>query len=517
MKLVVSRVYNLLEDIQMAEILSDETIAEKVPSMEKISKELSLHEINTCAISDVNDPYFKSVEKRILRKFDFIVIPCLSLSYLYSNLDKSNIGNAQAAGMGEDLGLVGNQYGNVISLLFVTYVLFETPAALLLKRIGLKYSFSVLTLLFGILSLCTAFVNSYHSLLACRMVLGLCESGIIPIISVYLGMLYTKKEMAKRCSAIYCSSALAGAFGGLLAYGLLRIETNNWAGWRWLFAIEGALTILSFPILVLLLPSQPETVWWLTTEEKRILIIRFQLYPDFYQDEKFTWSEVKRSLLDPFNVLICLYEFCADLTLFGMSTFLPSLIKGMGYNKYITQLLTIPYYSIALISFIIIGYISDKIQHRGGFILVCLIIEIIGYAILIGSDILGVRYFGCMLIGFGMYVCSALSIMWANNNNAGYYKRATIGGMITTIGSLSGVLAGQVYTAETAPRFFKGLKVAMALTCVGFGLIVCIIIILHRRNAKNSKKLDELKEQGVDIDDLENPKDDRAVNFKFLL
>jgi MFS family permease len=297
---------------------------------------------------------------------------------------------------------------------------------------------------------------------------------------------------------------------------LIKINAHGWEGWRWLFAIEGALTIISTPILVVLLPTEKITEsWWLNEEEKKVLAIRMEEYPDFYQNEKFQWSEVRRSLLDINNVIICAYEFCADLTLFGISTFLPSIIRGMGYNKYETQLLTIPFYAIAFLSFVVVGYLSDRFNHRGGFILGGLLFEIIGYALLIGSETLGVRYFGCLLIGFGIYVCSALSIMWANNNNAGHYKRATMGGMITTIGSCAGVLAGQIYTTESAPLYLRGLKIAIGLTCFAFPLILVVMFSYNRINKKRAKILDE--QNGEEIKLIETPKDDRDLHYRFLL
>ncbi|KAH3670859.1 hypothetical protein WICMUC_004828 [Wickerhamomyces mucosus] len=488
--------------------------------LEKLGDRTSIDESTKIIdLSDltIDDPIYKEIEKRVIRKFDFIIIPCLSLVYLFSNLDKSNIGNAEAAGMAEDLGLINNQYGNAVSLLFVTYTIFETPVALCLKYIGAKTCLSLLVLCFGITSLCTSFVHNYKSLVAVRVLLGFFESGIIPIINVYLGMLYTRAEMAKRCSAVYSASAAAGGFGGLLAYGLIKIDARGWEGWRWLFTIEGALTICSVPIIACLLPNELTSVWWLSEDEKKVLKIRLTTHPDFFQDEKFSWSEVKRSFLDVNNILICCYEFCADLTLVGISTFLPSIIKGMGYNRYTTQLLTVPFYAISLISFIVVSYFSDKLKHRGGFLIGGLLFEIIGYAILIGTDSLGARYFGCMLIGVGMYVCSALCIIWINNNNAGHYKRATIGGMITTIGSCAGVLAGQIYTVESAPRYFKGLKIALSLTCTAIPFILAMMYIYHKRNVTRDTLIEEKRKNGEIMNLDEKPKDDRDINYRFIL
>lgn len=450
----------------------------------------------------VGSTAFHAVEQRVLRKFDFMVLPCIALCYLFSNLDKSNIGNANSAGMSADLGLSEQQYGNVVSLLFVTYVVFEVPFALALKYVGCKKLLTVLVFLFGVMSLCTAFVTGYGSLMACRILLGLCESGIIPIINVYLGMMYTKGEMAKRCSVVYSASALAGAFGGLLAYGILRIQ--GWDGWRWLFAIEGALTICAVPLVAVLLPNELTTVWWLNAEERQVLRVRLATYPDFFHDEKFSWSEVLRSAKDLNNVAICLYEFMVDYTLFGISTFLPSIIRAMGYDKYQTQLLTIPVYGAAFFSFVGVGYFSDKWTHRGGFLIGGAICEVIGYVILITTTPPGPRYVGCMFIGLGMYVCSALSILWANNNNAGHYKRATMGGMITSAGSLSGVLVGQVYKGH----FQKGFKIGLGLSS---GAIPIVCLVMWNLNRVNRKR----RHLGQDLE--RKAKDDRDVNFRFIL
>lgn len=466
------------------------------------SKAESINTTETKLSPEFTDGEFSEIERRLLKKFDFIVLPCIALIYLFSNLDKSNIGNANAAGMSTDLGLTEAQYGNVISLLFVTYVVFEVPFALLLKYVGCKKLLTVLVFAFGVVSLCTAFVTSYGSLLACRILLGFCESGIIPIINVYLGMVYTRGEMAKRCSFVYSASALAGAFGGLLAYGLIRIQ--GWDGWRWLFAIEGAMTVVSCPIIAILLPNELTNVWWLEQDEREVLKQRFATYPDFFHDEPFQWSEVLRSIKDINNIVICAYEFCVDYTLFGISTFLPSIIKTMGYDKYETQLLTIPVYAVAFLSFFIVAYISDLRQHRGGFLIFGAVFEVIGYIILVATTRSGPRYAGCMLIGVGMYVCSALSILWANNNNAGHYKRATMGGLITAVGSTSGVLIGQVYKGN----FHKGFSVGLGMSSAAIPMVIGVMYNLWATNRTRIA-------QGQDT--RLKAKDDRDVNFQFVL
>lgn len=463
-------------------------------------------------------PEFRETEKRVVRKFDFLIIPCLFIVFLFSNLDKSNIGNSETGGMGKDLNLKDNEYGNAVSLLYVTYVVFETPVALSLKYIGAKYLLSMTYLLFGVCCLCTSFAVDYHSLVACRMLVGLFESSTIPSIDVILSMLYTRGEMAKRCSVVYSAAAISGAFGGLLAFGLLQMDgVANWQGWRWLFAIEGGLSILGFPVLIILLPHDPRKVWWLTDEEKSVLSVRLEKYDDFHQDEKFSFKEVGRAFRDLSFYLFCSYQICADVTMFGISTFLPSIIKGMGFTSYSTQLMTIPIYFVSYLSFALVGYLSDKFGIRGIFLVACLSCEVIGYSILISVDSLGVRYYGCIMIAFGLYVGSGLSLMWLNNNVAGHYKRATASGMATTIGNIGGVVVGQTYTSDTAPRYFKGLKITLGLTCGGILFSSLIWGNFYRKNKMHERQMRQLEEDGdITSNDLVIVNDDSPA-FKFLL
>ncbi|KAH3686498.1 hypothetical protein WICPIJ_002515 [Wickerhamomyces pijperi] len=508
--------------------LTPATVTAVTTDIKDTASNLTLESNSNQLLEDLplSHPLVASHERSLIRKLDLLILPVISLIYFLSNLDKSNIGNAYTSGLPLSLNLKGNEYGNVISLLFVTYTVFETPVALSLKRIGAKYALSFLVFAFGVVSIGTSFVTNYPQLLTCRILLGMFESGIIPIINVYLAMLYTKHELAKRTAVVYSASALAGAFGGLLAYGLIKINVagSSWSddangSWRWLFAIEGGMTVLAVPLIWVFLPGgQLNQVWWVTKEERTVWAMRLQQREDFFQDDKFQWSEVLKSFTDMANVLVMLYEFCVDLTLVGISTFLPAIIKGMGtFDKYEIQLLTIPYYSLSFISFLVTCYLSDKYQHRGSFLLLGSIFEIIGYVILISTTSFRSRYAGCLVLSLGMYVCSSLSITWIQNNNAGHYKRATIGGMITTVGSLAGVLAGQIYTAESAPQYKKGLSVALGLSCLAFPLCLGMMGIYHYRNKKNMKKLQEVSVEDAGEKEGYRPKDDRDPRFKFIL
>lgn len=179
-------------------------------------------------------------EKDLVRKLDKFIIPTVMLTYLLCFLDRTNIGNARLFGLEEDLGLVGNQYQVAVAILFVPYVLVEIPSNLILKKFTPSRWISFITVGWGIASTLTGIVHNFTGLMICRVFLGLLEGGLFPGLTVYLTMFYTKKEIALRIGYLFVSSALAGACGGLLAYGIGFMDgVAGQSGWRWIFIIEG--------------------------------------------------------------------------------------------------------------------------------------------------------------------------------------------------------------------------------------------------------------------------------------
>ena len=135
-----------------------------------------------------------------------------------------NIGNARLYGLEQDLGLEGNQFQVAVSILFVTYLLFEVPSNLVLKRFTPSRWIAFITVSWGIVATLTGLVQNYGSLLACRLILGAVEAGLFPGLNVYLTFFYSKHELALRVGYLFVSAAVAGAIGGLLAYGIGHMD-----------------------------------------------------------------------------------------------------------------------------------------------------------------------------------------------------------------------------------------------------------------------------------------------------
>ena len=202
--------------------------------------------------------------------------------------------------MPQDIGLVGNQFGTATTLLFATYVTLEAPAAIVLKIIGPRILLTSCAFAWGCCTLCMGFISNVGGLYTCRLLIGLFEAGLIPCINVYLGMVYKKSERGKRSSIIFAFSALSSAFGGILAFGLTQINgPNGFQGWRWLFVVEGIMTIFAVPLFFWLFPTVPTNAWFLTEEEKGMMVIRYAQNPHWGIDEKFSWGAIISVIKDP--------------------------------------------------------------------------------------------------------------------------------------------------------------------------------------------------------------------------
>lgn len=136
----------------------------------------------------------RRMEKQALRKLDLRLAPLFAILYFVAYLDRSNIGNAAVAGLTEDLGLSGSQFSTAVSVFFATYVFFETPVVLFMKRVKPHRAIACMCFGWSAVTIGSAFVNNFRELIAVRLLLGLAEAGFFPCLSLYITMVYKREE-----------------------------------------------------------------------------------------------------------------------------------------------------------------------------------------------------------------------------------------------------------------------------------------------------------------------------------
>ncbi|KAF9871414.1 nicotinic acid plasma membrane transporter [Colletotrichum karsti] len=436
-------------------------------------------------------------EKKLVRKLDGWLSPMMIICFLVAYLDRSNIGNAAIA---------------------VTYIVFEIPASLILKKARPSRLIPFFILAWSATVVGSAFVTNYAGLLATRLLIGMFESGLFPCLTLYLSTFYKREEQARRISYLFVAAALSGAFGGLLAYGLTSLHgASGLAGWRWLFLIEGVISLAVGLAVILLLPDSFESAKWLTEDDKALMRIRAE-QARVYQGESETFdkAEVKLAFQDPKVWLSAGCQFCANTCSFGFGTFLPVIIRGFGYSSIKTQLLTVPVYIWASAVYLTIAYISDKINKRAVFMVPMALVTATGYALMLGVSMkaTSVQYFATFVTATGIYCVVGLNVTWVSNSNAGYFKRATAIGLQQTIGNSAGLMAGQIYRITASDgRYTIGHAVSLGtITVASVGYFTMWTILNRINNRRENMSIDE---RSREID--QGKKGDRHPDFRYTL
>ena len=181
----------------------------------------------------------RDFEKRLVRKTDLHMLPCLILMYLLNFLDRANLAQARQGSLEKDLGMTGTDFNFATSIFFVSYLVFQLPSNLLLTRLRPSLYLTSAMMLWGVVSACSGATKTYPQLIAVRILLGFVEAPFFPGAVFLMSSWYTRAELTRRMSYFYSGNALANMFGGLIGAAVLQnMEgAHGIAGWRWLFII----------------------------------------------------------------------------------------------------------------------------------------------------------------------------------------------------------------------------------------------------------------------------------------
>ncbi|KAI1850276.1 hypothetical protein JX265_002175 [Neoarthrinium moseri] len=437
--------------------------------------------------------------KSLTRKLDLRMIPIIMLLYLFSFLDRVNIGNAKLYGLEEDLGLVGNQYQICVSILFVTYCLFEVPSNLIIKKVKPDRYIAFITTSWGIVATLTGVCQSYGGLIAIRLVMGALEAGLFPGLVVYLTMFYKRDQLAVRVGYLFIASAVAGVVGGMIAYGIGFLDgSHGMRAWRWLMIIEGLPSVVIGIATYFILPESLEKAHFLTEEERQQLtIIRHEEIGQTKEAEKFHWADVKEGVKDWQVWIFAFSGFTNDIMFYGFSTFLPTIIKSIGsWSAIESQALTIPVYALGTGVYLVVANYASKNQLRGVVSASFGMISIIGYCMLIANRGAAVSYAGTFVIAVGLYVSVGLPLAWLPGNKPRYAKRAFAVGMQYFIGNTAGIVMPFLYTTASAPRYYTGYGVSIAAVFCSVCIFSFLAWYYTRVNRRRAAGLEDWKFEG---------------------
>ncbi|OKL57533.1 hypothetical protein UA08_07095 [Talaromyces atroroseus] len=431
-------------------------------------------------------------EAKLLRKIDWRVMPMLFVIYLVAFLDRVNISNALTLGIKTDLDLTGNRANTALVVFYAPYILFEIPSNLLLKKLNPHVWLSGCIVAFGVVMLGQAFVKSYGGLIATRFFLGLAEAGVFPGSFYLISFWYKREESQKRFTIYWSSVILAGAFGGLLATAISKMDgMRGLASWQWIFLLEGIAAILVGIAAFFFTCDFPREASWLTPEEKAFVVAKTK--SDESHNVAITKQDYINYFLDPKAYLGAVMYFTNEkplaivVPIYAFSYFAATIIQTLGYSTVETQLHTVPPFAATFVFAIILAVWSDRANIRYPFILFGDILIIIGLALLLtkhGKSNFSVEYLGIFFVTMGSFGAGAVIVCWILMNNHGHAERSISSGFTIGFGNAGGIVAVFAFLSKDAPYYTTGYWVLMSMTIVGVVTTVLYAFCVWREKRK---------------------------------
>ncbi|KAL8767204.1 MAG: hypothetical protein Q9209_006209 [Squamulea sp. 1 TL-2023] len=461
------------------------------------------------------------LEKALVKKIDLRLLPMLILMYLMNYLDRNNIAAARLAGLEEELELTGTQYLTCVSILFVGYILMQVPSNLFLNKIGRPSLYlPTCMVIWGVISAATAAAESFGGLVAIRFFLGFVEAAYFPGCLFFLSSWYTRKELGFRTAILYSGSLLSGAFSGLITAGITdgMDGKRGLRAWRWLFIIEGVITIVIAFAAYSVLPNFPRTTTWLTDDERQLAIWR--LDEDIGEDDwtgtqnqtfghgmKLAFQDIKM-----WNLMVLVFCFVASGT---VTNLFPTIVGTLGYSNINSLLLTVPPYVLGVITTFLNSWHADRTGERYFHITLPLYFAVIAFIIAAATIKTAPRYLAMMLMIPGVYTGYVVALAWISNTlPRPPAKRAAALAAINAVSNASSIYASYMYPESASPRYI----VAMSVSCVTASIAIVAATVLRFTLVRLNKKLDrgEVVEGAVAVGEAV-PGEAAKKGFRFVL
>ncbi|KAK2812836.1 hypothetical protein FQN50_001165 [Emmonsiellopsis sp. PD_5] len=488
-----------------------------MPALEKQAESDISSPESVQKLPDISTQIDPELEQRLLWKLDLHIIPILFLVYFCAFLDRINLGNALIQGIVEELDLTGPGDINLALLIFfVPYILLEVPSNIVLKRVAPSTWLTILTFLFGVVTVCQGLVTSFRELVVCRFFLGVFEAGLFPGFIYLMSMYYKRHGFQRRFAVLFTSGLVAGAAGGFLAYSLTKLDgVGGLSGWRWIFIVEGLMSIGVSLFAKFVIVDWPSTATFLTEEERIVVALRLEEDIGPAKMDRLDRKAFHRILKDWKIYIASASYFTISISGYSTALFNPTILHQFGYNPSQSQVHSIPIYAAAGVAAACAGYFSDRIRHRWSFVMFGCLVSSIGYVLLLCQEHLSFtsKHMALFMINIGVYTAQPIVIVWLSNNLAGHYKRAFGSAVQISFGNISGIVVSVMFDSDDAPLFKIGYSIALGSTIICALLCTGFMYMLRRENKKRDRG-DRDYRLGLDQAELDNVGDDHP-DFRF--
>ncbi|GGX17524.1 MFS transporter [Streptomyces lomondensis] len=412
-------------------------------------------------------------EQRAVSKFLRRMLPILVLMLLVNQMDRTNVGFVQDE-LRADVGVSATAYGLGAGLFFIGYALFEVPSNMWLERFGARIWLTRIMITWGAVIVAMCFIHNVWMFYALRFLLGVAEAGFFPGVLLYFTQ-WLPDSSRGRASAIFLGgSATAYIVTGPITGALLELHgAGGIAGWRWMFALEGAFSILVGFVAGFFLVSRIQDAKWLTQEEKDALseaVARDQEARDRAPSVS-RW----KLIFHPQVAVLTAVFFAMALTGYAITFWLPSLVEEIGgLSPFQIGLLSAIPWICAVIAMYTMSHFTDRAPDRRPYLAIALVLSATGtFLATLGSPWFGLAALTLAAVGGK---CAA-TLFWPMAQSGLDLKIAAPGlALVNSIGNLGGFVSPTLfgYLKDTTGSTNGGLytlSAASVLAVVGVAFV----------------------------------------------
>jgi len=458
---------------------------------------------------DSTSDFTPTEQKKIIHRIDRRLVVTVGVLYCISLMDRTNLSAAAVAGMNKELKLTitmgtVTRYSVATLVFFTTYIVFQPPSTILVRKLGPRNFLSTIVVLWGAVMIGMGFVKDFESLAALRVVLGILEAGFFPSCVYLLSTWYTRYDVGKRYSVFYMLRSLASACAGILAYGLMQMNgLQGLTGWRWIFIIEGTLTMalgIGAYWALVDFPEKAHRSWsFLTEREAKFIIDRVNKDRGDAKVQPFSAGKFFRAGLDLKIWAYAIIFFNTTTVTYALAYFLPIILQeNMGFSVGAAQCLVAPPYALAAIVMFGTGWFGDKYHLRGPVICFNMILCLIGLPIMGFHKSAAVRYFGVFLTTAGANSNIPAAMSYQANNIRGQWKRAFCSATLVGFGGVGGIAGGLVFRFQDAPEYHPGLYACIACCLLTLVIVSLNTLVFLRQNRRADRGEIELEDSDED-------------------
>ncbi|KAJ6464014.1 major facilitator superfamily domain-containing protein [Mycena sanguinolenta] len=444
----------------------------------------------------------------LVRKIDRHIVPIALAAYTLQFLDK--LCYAAVMGLNTDLKLVGNDFNNAASWMYIANLIAELPTGYIVQKVRPGKWLGYNIILWGAVTACTAAVTNYRGLVATRVMIGILEAATAPCLMLITGMWYTKSEAILRFAIWYCGLGIAQMLGSLISWGFLQVTHDSLAGWRIMFLALGCVTAVVGVWALFSMPDSPMEVSWLTETEKRVAIQRVAVNQTGIKNTHFKWRHLRELVLDPQIWLLTSLIIVTSLTSGVISFYSTTLIRNFGFSPAHSALLNMPSGAVSLLSCLATAYFGHKYDNRALCMTVFCLLAAMGSGLMsfLPSSQRAGLLAGVYLVNMET-VTLFLVFCLTTANVAGQTKRVAANALISGAFSVGNIIGPQLFKPKDAPQFIPA-KIILLVTEIVTAMIAAALRIYYGWQNSKRDAVEKKERERMDC------KDEEVVNIGWL-